>query len=481
MKIKIKTLLATCKGEGYTGSETDPEAMKKHLIDAGIATINLNGSDVEVKALVVETKAAKKPVIADDDDDAPETKSAAPDDIDAKIAAAVQAATKAHRPTDGPVVRNDEPIGVKSVLQRVYEATPNRFFKSFQTAELFRDYLLSTGENHRDGRDEPAVKSAVKSFRPGGRWHKAYATTPDAAGGATIMEQFYPDFINNVNQYGVARKLCRMIPMTTDRLSRPVKTGIHTVYYPEENGAMTESNGITYRSETLQPKMGTVLVRASRQVIDDAAGSGIFLLEDTAREIARSFANIEDQALFTATGLAATGNMIGINGKFAAIGVGNAAGATVGGGTMSAHSLANVISFISKLPAYARNERTAYHCTPAAADLIFRRLSLGQGGVTYRETVDFGEVMYWQGRPVIVNNVMNETDAAAANTIDVLYGDISRGVDFGDRMSVQIDISDQVYWSSVGIGIRGIVRHDINVHDIGDTSRVGPIVALYQS
>jgi HK97 family phage major capsid protein len=101
--------------------------------------------------------------------------------------------------------------------------------------------------------------------------------------------------------------------------------------------------------------------------------------------------------------------------------------------------------------------------------------------VTYKETVEYGEVMMFMGRPVVLNNVMNSTDAAAANTIDILYGDVSLGVDFGDRMSLEIDISDQVYWTSNGIGVKGTVRHDVNVHDIGSTSRVGPIVALYQS
>lgn len=484
MKLTLKTLLKISKGEGYKGSETDPEAMKSFLIESGVDSISFNGETAEVKSIIVEPKAAKKLVVtADDADDAPATKSAEPSDIDAKINAAVERATKAFNlgGTDGKPVVDPNRITVTPAIKRYYEANPGRFFKSYETAQLFHDHILATGVHTPEGAKSANVQAAAKKFQQGGVWHKAYATTPEAAGGALIAEQYYPDIINNVVQYGVARKVARIIPMSTDRITRPVQTGIHTVSYPEENVAATPSTGVTYSRISLTPKMGTVIVQASRQVVDDASGSGIMMLDNVAQDIARAVAYVEDQMVYTGTGTIATANVVGIAGRFANIPIGSAAGATVGASSCSGHTMANVIAAIAKLPSYARNNRTAWHCTPEVADLVFRRLANAQGGVTYRETVEYGEVMMFMGRPVVLNNVMNSTDAAAANTIDFLYGDLSLGVDFGDRMSLEIDISDQVYWTSNGIGVKGTVRHDVNVHDIGSASRVGPIVALYQS
>jgi HK97 family phage major capsid protein len=106
---------------------------------------------------------------------------------------------------------------------------------------------------------------------------------------------------------------------------------------------------------------------------------------------------------------------------------------------------------------------------------------MGQGGVTFQETADLGYVMKYFGIPIIENNVMNSNNSTGTNTIDLLFGNFQRAALLGDRMGVELDVSDQRYWDENNIGIRGIIRHDINVHDVGSTSRVGPVVYLYQT
>ena len=497
MNIKMKTLLTVAKGEGYSGKE-DAETIKSFLIERGVTKLTVNGVTSEVKALVVTQPDEKTVVVTEDtstaqtasmdpkQDDEEDGKSAA--DLDAKIKAAVEQATKGFKPkTDGFTIREDDTIKVRSMAEACYENEIKHgraAFKSFDALQAFNDFMLMNLAANPQAANAKGVIAAKSRLAKGGKWSKkGYATTPDAAGGALIMDQFYPDIINNVLQYGVARKLARVLPMTTDKLIRPVKTGIHTGTYPDENSAGTASTGVAYSKVQLNAKTFMVLIQMSRQVIDDANGSGIGLMDDTMREVARTIAYQEDAAMFIGDGTATYAGMVGINPSFAGIpgGIAAAAGATVGASSQSGHSLANIQAAGAKLPDYAR-PNAVWTCTPEAQDNIFWRLALASGGVRTDEFRDFGDVQFFRGRPVILNNVMNSTDAnSTANTIDVLYGDFSRGVDFGDRMSLEIDVSDQAYWTSYGIGVRGILRHDLVVHDIGDTSRRGPIVALYQS
>ena len=499
MNIKLKTLLSLAKSEGYAGVETDAEAMKKHLIERGVTKITIGGQTAEVKALIVTQPDERTVVVTEDasagtastasmdpkgEDDEEDGKSAS--DIDIKIKAAVADAVKGFKPkSDGYTVREDgSGFKVRSVAEAVYDndiKAGRAAFKSFEAMQAFTDFMLVNLGNSPQAANSKGVLAAKKRLGQGGMWQKkGYATSPDSAGGALIMEQFYPDIINNVLQYGVARKLARVIPMTTDKLVRPVKTGIHTMTYPDENTAATTSTGVSYSKVTLTPKTGIVLIQMSRQVIDDANGSGIGLMDDTMREVARTIAYQEDAMMFLGDGSATYANVTGINPAFAAIGFGTAAGLSAGAGSSSAHTLANVQTAAAKLPQYAR-ANAVWTGAPETIDNILWRLSLASGGVRTDEFTGFGDVLYFKGRPVIPNNVMNATDSTGTNTIDLLFGDFSRGVDLGDRMSLEIDVSDQAYWTSYGIGVRGVIRHDINVHDIGSTSRVGPIVCLYQS
>jgi HK97 family phage major capsid protein len=48
----------------------------------------------------------------------------------------------------------------------------------------------------------------------------------------------------------------------------------------------------------------------------------------------------------------------------------------------------------------------------------------------------------------------------------------------GTRRGITIATSEHIYFETDEIGIRGTERFDINVHDIGDTTNAGPIVAL---
>ena len=68
-----------------------------------------------------------------------------------------------------------------------------------------------------------------------------------------------------------------------------------------------------------------------------------------------------------------------------------------------------------------------------------------------------------------------------ANSIDCYFGDFSRSVVTGDRMSFEFDTDSSIYFTSYAVAIRGVERYHTVVHDVGTGTAPGPVVCLIQS
>ncbi len=308
---------------------------------------------------------------------------------------------------------------------------------------------------------------------------KAYGETVGGGGDALTTDIFYPEFINNVLQYGVARRLARVVPMSSEKQTHPVKSGIHTAYFPEENSAGTASTGVTYSNVQLVAKTSVVLAQVSKQLMQD---SGVDVAQDIMTEFARAQAYTEDVCLFTADGEATNGGMTGIGPRFVDIAASDNAGSNVSGANAPAsHTMAQVAALMSRLPDYAR-ANAVFTCSPQMAALTFTRLAAAQGGVTFKETEQYGYMQTFLGIPIVTNNIMNDGTTDADNTYDIYLGDFRRGCLFGDRMSMQFEFNDSVYFTSYGTAARLVTRWHLNNHLSGTTATVaGPIVLLSQT
>lgn len=484
-KYKLETLANVAKAHGYTGA-VEGEAVKSWLLaQTDLQILGNDGQPIDIKSVeIVTAKPSKKSVSVIEDDGETETKSVQADDtsdLDVKIKAASEAAVKAA----GFDTAKDRPsIGVRDGADIRYEAWAKSngrdpFGGDIKRARMYHDLLrLKVCNSITEFRNSPVVKS-IKNRLQSGVYGKAYATTPDAAGGAAVFDQFLPEFINNVNQYGASRGPfgARVVAMSSDSMDIPVKTGLHTVSYPGEGSAATASTGIGYSRQNLRPSTGIVLVRATREVLDDAA---IDLAGDHFQEIARSFAYYEDYRVYMANGEATYAGDTGLSGAFGTLTLASAASASVGGDTWSAHTDTHLSLALSKVPSYARN-RLAWYCTPEFSAAVFTRLSRAAGGVNFMEMEGRGLVQTYMGRPIIENNVMNSDDDTGTDTIDAYVGDMSRAVIIGDRMSLELTTNDSLYYDSYEIAIRGVVRTDVIVSDIGSTTVRGPLVAFWQT
>lgn len=491
--LELAAFAALAKQLGYSGSTSfaDVEAMRKHIVGTGRVVNDesgpINFTDLKIlddaplviktgSAATVETKAAANPT----------------SDIDTIVKAAVAKALaeRPERPNFNGAASGE--FTVTDGDERMFKAK-KRHFMDYEQAKKFRHHLI-TGVLGKTAEyaNSPLVAKERKRAETD-RVIKAYTSSTQAGGGATTFMEFNPDLIANLNTYGTARKLAKVTEMNEEQMFIPVRTGIHTLYYPQQASTVTQSTGVTYSNVQLSVKTGICIVKVSKQLIQD---SNIGFIDDQFGEIARCIAFTEDTEMFTAAGEATYANIRGLANRFTGGGytgagtwtsIAHAAGSVAGGADATAHTMTQLTSAIGAVPTYAR-PGMAIACTPQITDIVFRRLALAQGGVTMKETAEFGNIPTFQGIPIIENNVMNTLGVAAANTVDFYIGNFSRGILLGDRMGVELDANEYIYWDSHCVGLKGSIRHDINVHDVGDattgqsgTGRIGPIVAFYQT
>ena len=84
------------------------------------------------------------------------------------------------------------------------------------------------------------------------------------------------------------------------------------------------------------------------------------------------------------------------------------------------------------------------------------------------------------GVPIVRNPAMPSSLTAAAYNDEamVLYGRMDFAVACGERRGIEVATSADRYFVEDQIAVKATERFCINVHDLGDTSTAGPLVAL---
>ena len=312
------------------------------------------------------------------------------------------------------------------------------------------------------------VKSATQWLQSNGHL-KAQTEGTDSAGGYTVPNIVASDLIWLREMYGVARRNSRIYPMSSDTLLVPSATASTTVYYPSEATAITASD-ITFGQVSLSAKKLAVLTIASKELGEDTV---IDLGAALARDMAYAIAKEEDNACFNGDGTSTYGSITGIlkavyglNATKANI-AGVVLGAALSGAAFSNFTLANFQSMVARLPTYADNAKWYMH-----KDLFFngvadKLIALGgnaildiQNAYTTAPTL-FGYPIEW---------VQNMPKTPAATTAVAILGDLSKGVAFGDRRSMTVEVSDQVKFVEDALTYKATERFAFNAHDVGNVT-----------
>lgn len=498
MQINEKTALGIAQAavdKGLVPSGATFEEARSALLKKGQNHIMLDGERVELRSLVVEQPSDTMVVVSQADDEratdsapieaersaksvakpkpAPVPNQTADRDVAALVAAEVarQAASAATQPRE--VVRAVSPA------ERIWETRRRAGTNVFDSAEraIAWHTCLQLSALDLDQRTIAAKRQLLDNLHVRG-----YTTTSGSYGSALVPEGFVNDLIYLVSERGVARRLARIVNMTTSPTHRMRATGARTVSYVGENTAPTEDTGVTYDNVTLSGQEGTINVIVSRSLSQDSA---IDISEQVARELAHAVATVEDNTMFGATGQKIAGRLglqtaAPVYNEFNSGTASSSVRSAIGGDTALATTADQVTQFMALLPSHARNGSVIV-CSPAIEHAIFHRLSRDVGGVTLTEFESFGVVTKYAGRPVIVTDVMNESIDVGGDAIDAFYGNFSDAVMLGIQSDFTVEVSSERYIDQRSLGIFATIRHDLNAHNIGTASTKGSVVALYQT
>lgn len=319
---------------------------------------------------------------------------------------------------------------------------------------------------------------------------KLHLESINTSGGYLVPAQLDNDIIDLREVYGVARRLAKIAPMTTETLDRPRRTGGLQAYFVGEQDTTTESSK-GWDNVNLVAKEAAVLAYYSNNLSDDAI---IDIGNDLAEEIAYAFSVLEDDCYFNGDSTSPYGKILGILAKFQKLVTDvagtwttdtdkvKAAGVNLGSSsTWGGLTLADFSATKSLLPVYARTPRTRWVMHQGFYDGVVEKLLLAAGGIT-DQMIAMGARPGLLGFPIEVSQKMPA--ASAVSQIPCLFGDFTLGTMFGDRRQTTIRYSEHLRFKERQMAIQGTERFDINIHDIGNASATaslrvaGPIVAL---
>ena len=283
-------------------------------------------------------------------------------------------------------------------------------------------------------------------------------------GGYLVDVETDAEIIRLVEEYGVARRFCRIQPMGSNAYDKKkLKTGA-TAAFINEGSSMTAAK-LAFQNVKLVAKKAYTLIPFSAEITEDSAAN---LADEIVMDSALAFATLEDNCVFNGDGGSAYGGIKGILNAVAA----GAIKAQTSLTTFATCTDAFLMAALAALPGRARNK--AWFAPPEVSELVFNRLSRTAGGITRAEMLNGGAVTYYAGYPVIPTEVMPHAGTTA--TAYAVVGDLSQAVLFGDRRGVTMQRLVERYADEDLEAIKCTERFDAVVHDVGTSTVAGAVV-----
>lgn len=315
---------------------------------------------------------------------------------------------------------------------------------------------------------------------------KVHAEGSNTAGGYTVPEVLSTDFIDLKERYGVARRLFDRYPMTSDTLKINRRVSGLTASFTGENQAMTEST-MSLDQVQLVVKDLTAITRLSGQLNMDSV---LNWSDRLAYEIGYAFANKEDLCGFNGDGTSQYGGITGVRqallNKWTAGVPGTGIGLIKQGtsNTWGAIVMGDFDAVVGSIPQYADTERCVWVMHRTFYYTVVEKLIQAAGGVPAYEVRQGQRAPrpLFKGYPVEFSQVYPST--STSGQVVATLGDHTLAAAFGDRMSDSISFSDQAViggqsmWERNQMGVRGIERFDIIVHDVGTNTSATPADAV---
>lgn len=291
---------------------------------------------------------------------------------------------------------------------------------------------------------------------------KAMVEGTDSAGGFLVPEELRAEVVRLAEDYGLVRKLARVIPMRRDTLNLPKITASVVVYWPGEGNAGTES----------QPTLGQVQLLAktcvglsimSNELLEDAEVDTVDMLVEI---FAEAIAGEEDNQGLVGNGSPFTGiiNTSGVN--VVTLGAGDTSFSNV-----DADDLRDMISQIKPLAlsgAAFFMHRTVWGIVQKLKQNGQYIATLANPVVTGDASKGTGIVGYIWGYPVYLSEKM--PDNSAADTEFIIFGNL-KYLYLGDRKQMTMKVSEDATVGTTN-------TFEQNMSAVRITERIGLTVGL---
>jgi HK97 family phage major capsid protein len=299
----------------------------------------------------------------------------------------------------------------------------------FTDPKLAKEFV--TLVRHIFNKDDYAVKDMVE-----GR---------DADGGYLVQPEYRNTMMSLIEQYGVARQFCTVIPMSTTELIMPKLTGGVQVYWIGEGQTISETQP-TFGEFRMTVKKLAALVPMTSELLNDA---NLAIANLLATLFAQALAKEEDRIVFAGN----TASSDPFNGVLYDPGV---YAHILGSGkkTFSSATAGDLADVTSRNSLYTQGARWFMHRTIFN---VIRQLQDGDGMYIWgNPTMASDQGLIW-GYPYTLVESMPAVTATAVSTPYIFFGNLMHYY-IGDRQQMTLARSEHVGFAADKVYLRVLQR-----------------------
>jgi HK97 family phage major capsid protein len=303
---------------------------------------------------------------------------------------------------------------------------------------------------------------------------RAQAGGINSLGGVLTNAELSSEIIRLVEEYGAFPANARTVTMNSDTLLIARRVGGLSAKPIGENAA-PDSTNVTFDNVQLVAKLWGVDNRVPMSLVEDSV---IDLADAMAVEVAQAFAEAFDNSGFIGTGNGGTYH--GTTGVAVAINDGTHS-ASIYQATSSRDQfeellLADFSNTVAKLPLYARRN-AKWYISPAGYGSSMLRLMVSTAGNNAADVAG-GAGLQFLGFPVVLCHPLESGLTGTTGKIACLFGDLSQAATYGVRRDISVKTDSSRFIEYDQLLTFATARVAMVAHDLGDTSKAGPLVGL---
>ena len=303
---------------------------------------------------------------------------------------------------------------------------------------------------------------------------RAQAGGVNSLGGVLVSDEMSSEIIRLVEEYGAFPQYARRVPMSSDTLVIARRTGGLAARAVGENTEVSTSD-VTFDNVQLVAKLWGIDNRLPQSLIEDSA---INLADAMSVEVAQAFAEAYDNAGFIGTG--AGDPYHGTVGVATAIVDGTHSAGVVaaqgGNTTFDTLDLLDFTNVVARLPLYARRN-AKWYISPAGYGSAMLRLMMAAAGNNQADVAG-GANLSFLGFSVVLTHPLESNLTGTTGNVACLFGDLSQAATYATRRDIRIATDSSRFIEFDQLLTFSTARVAMVAHDLGDTTKAGPVVAL---